>query len=340
MFLVFVDECQRHHGVIPIDRGQHGLQFRFPYISPNEKEHYGTLSLTFYPTTSRLLVQGSSYMLWVEEHLPIVYKAVEGKYLADIPTWRAQSLRRGIGVRRNRRDGRHVSSNMAEAENMAPQRFITCLVLPSAFGDRHSSNMVSSPPIPLIDNDDGIRGDPTIVNSSDLVTSPPAPLADNDGNSGVPAISRPSPQLDSDYLPGPEPELDAVSDTTKHGSELETLLPPPVSFRYPLIVPATGDTQPPKLKHPNSLYLIRLPIKILPNLTSHPTGRTRISHNLMKTPRSSSANPTAVQAGSDPRIWSVVPSACVGTTITVLGRTVSMSEFGPARTAITSLPPL
>ena len=28
MFLVFVDECQRHHGVIPIDRGQHGLQLR------------------------------------------------------------------------------------------------------------------------------------------------------------------------------------------------------------------------------------------------------------------------------------------------------------------------
>ena len=179
MFLVFVDECQRHHGVIPIDRGQHGLQFRFPYISPNETEHYGTLSSTFYLTTSRLLVQGFSYMLWVEEHLPIVYKAVEGKYLADIPTWRAQSLRRGIGVRRNRCDGRLVSSNMAEAEAVAPQRLITCLVLPSAFSDRHSSDMVSSLPIPLTDNDDGIRGDPTIVDSSDLVTSPPAPLADH-----------------------------------------------------------------------------------------------------------------------------------------------------------------
>ena len=227
MFLVFVDVCQRHHGVIPIDRGQHGLQFRFPYISPNEKEHYGTLSFNFYPYTSRLLVQGSSYMLWVEEHLPIVYKAVEGKYLADIPTWCAQSLRRGIGMRRNRRDGRHVSSNMTEAEAVAPQRFITCLVLPSAFSDRHSSDKISSPSIPLTDNDDGIRGDPTIVDSSDLVTSPPAPLANNDGNSGVPAISHHSPQQDSDDLPGPEPELDAVSDTTRLGSELETLLPPP-----------------------------------------------------------------------------------------------------------------
>ena len=162
----------------------------------------------------------------------------------------------------------------------------------------------------------------------------------NDGNSGVPAISRHSPQPDSDDLPGPAPELDAVSDTTRLGYELETLLPPPVSFRYPLFVPATGNTQPPKLQHPNSLYLIRLPIKVLPNLKSHPTGRTRISRNQMITPRSRSANPTAVQAGSDPWIWSAVPSACVGTTITVLGRTVSMSEFGPARTAVTSLLPL
>ena len=227
MFLVFVDKCQRHHGVVPIDRGQHGLQLRFPYNSPNEKEHYGTLSLTFYLTTSRLLVQGSSYMLWVEEHLPIVYKAVEGKYLADIPTWRAQSLQRGIGVRRNRRDGRHVSSNMTEAEAVIPQKSFTCLVSPTAHSDRHNSDMVSSPPIPSTDIDDGNSGDPAIVDSSDLVTSPPAPLADNDGNSGVPVINRHCPLRDSDDMPGPKPELDAVSDTARLGSEVETLLPPP-----------------------------------------------------------------------------------------------------------------
>ena len=48
MFLVFLEECQTHHGVSPIDRGHSGLQFRFDYVSPDDAtEHYGTISRTF-----------------------------------------------------------------------------------------------------------------------------------------------------------------------------------------------------------------------------------------------------------------------------------------------------
>ena len=118
LFLVFVEECERHHGVTPIDRGQHGLQFRFSYISPNDNEQYGTLSLTLYPTTSRLLVQGTSYLLWVNEHLPIIHREAEVKYLADVTKWRALALRRGIGVRREsryKRDGHSRTNDNREA---------------------------------------------------------------------------------------------------------------------------------------------------------------------------------------------------------------------------------
>ena len=99
LFLVFVEECERHHGVTPIDRGQHGVRFRFSYISPNDNEQYGTLSLTLYPTTSRLLVQGTSYLPWVDEHQPIIHREAEVKYLGDVTKWHALTLCRGIGVR-------------------------------------------------------------------------------------------------------------------------------------------------------------------------------------------------------------------------------------------------
>ena len=106
MFLIFLDQCEKHHGISPVDRGNSGQQLRFPYTSPHDDEQFGSLSLTFYPTTSRLLVQGTSYLLWVDEHMPIIYKDVEVRYLADISSWRGLALRRGIGVRRSQRQRR------------------------------------------------------------------------------------------------------------------------------------------------------------------------------------------------------------------------------------------
>ena len=59
MFLVILSECETCHDVIPIDWGLNGQHLGFPNTSPGDSEHYGSISLTFYPTTSRLLVQGS-----------------------------------------------------------------------------------------------------------------------------------------------------------------------------------------------------------------------------------------------------------------------------------------
>ena len=61
MFLAFLEECENYYGISPVNRGHSGLQFRFDYTSPCDSEIYGTISLTFYPSTSRLLVQGTSY---------------------------------------------------------------------------------------------------------------------------------------------------------------------------------------------------------------------------------------------------------------------------------------
>ena len=117
LFIAFLDECEKHHGITPIGRGHSGLQLRIPYTSPSEEEQYGSLSLTFYPTTSRLMVQGTSYLLWVEEHLPVIYGNAETRYLADISSWRSLALHRGIGIKRDSRHRRDRHNNSISVSN-------------------------------------------------------------------------------------------------------------------------------------------------------------------------------------------------------------------------------
>ena len=113
MLLAFIEVCERHHDVKPIDRGQHGIQYRFSYTSPSDRDYYGTLSLTFFSTTSRLLVQGSSYLLWVEEHLPLIQQQAHARCIEDMGTWRATARGHGIGICRNVRATRRIRQQHA-----------------------------------------------------------------------------------------------------------------------------------------------------------------------------------------------------------------------------------
>ena len=98
--LMFQEEYGRHHNTRAIDIGHHGIQYCFSYMSPNDTVSYGSLSLTFYLATSRLLVQGTLYLLWVEEHLPTINHQAECRYMKDLGSWRALAHKRGIGIRR------------------------------------------------------------------------------------------------------------------------------------------------------------------------------------------------------------------------------------------------
>ena len=103
MFLAFVEQCEHYYKLQPIDRGHHGLQFKFDYCSPQETESYGSISLTFYPSTARLHVQGSSYLLWVEEHLPSIYADTETQLMTHTSKWAFLTRQKGIGRKREPR---------------------------------------------------------------------------------------------------------------------------------------------------------------------------------------------------------------------------------------------
>ena len=103
MFLAFVEQCEHYYELQPIDRGHHGLQFKFDYRSPQETESYGSISLTFYPSTACLHVQGSSYLIWVEEHLPSIYADSETQLMTHTSNWAFLTRPKGIGRKREPR---------------------------------------------------------------------------------------------------------------------------------------------------------------------------------------------------------------------------------------------
>jgi curved DNA-binding protein CbpA len=75
--LIWEHVCKEYYGsdILSTTNRQkeyHGLQMKFNFKFPEENEVYGTVSLTFYKTTARLLVQGMSYPLWHSEHMPIL----------------------------------------------------------------------------------------------------------------------------------------------------------------------------------------------------------------------------------------------------------------------------
>ena len=103
MFLAFVEQCEHYYELQPIDREHHGLQFKFDYRSPQETKSYGSISLTFYPSTARLHVQGSSYLLWVEEHLLSIYADTETQLMTHTSKWTFLTRQKGIGRKREPR---------------------------------------------------------------------------------------------------------------------------------------------------------------------------------------------------------------------------------------------
>ena len=98
MFLPVFEKCVECHLVTPIKRGSNGDQLKFMYSSPKDTDTYGSISLTFYPSTSRLLVQGSSYLLWVVEYLPHTYLLASNVYTSDPDLWRSKALEQNIGT--------------------------------------------------------------------------------------------------------------------------------------------------------------------------------------------------------------------------------------------------
>ncbi len=77
LFQMWLDTTKEYYpDAEVIDRDQQGVQVRTAYTSPDNTEVMGTISITFYKTTSRIHVQGSSYILWMEEHLEILEKLV------------------------------------------------------------------------------------------------------------------------------------------------------------------------------------------------------------------------------------------------------------------------
>ena len=78
---IWVKACQQFYGSKGVERGIHGVQFKGPFVTLPSEVPFGTISVTLYNHNVRrrpcFLVQGSSYMLWEAEHLPVLIEKVK-----------------------------------------------------------------------------------------------------------------------------------------------------------------------------------------------------------------------------------------------------------------------
>ena len=173
MFLVLLEQCKSSYDCEPIDRGHQGIQIRCQYHSPDDSSAYGSLSLTFYGSTSRLLVQGSSYILWYEEHLPGIYSKAQDVLTGDLGKWSKMAKKLGIGISRHRvstRSGKKadISSPIAELP-----------VNPLSFSSRHMSHTHNF--IPVID--DVTQSETCSPFQDHALETPVSPVSPNGGSS-------------------------------------------------------------------------------------------------------------------------------------------------------------
>lgn len=96
----WIEACQSFYPDAAITQGDtHGVQIKGPYYanmggSPCQQK-LGTISITLYSSTSRIHVQGSSYILWLEEHYPRLRGQVE-----------ATTSKRGLALKDRRSSNR------------------------------------------------------------------------------------------------------------------------------------------------------------------------------------------------------------------------------------------
>ena len=99
IFLIMFDICKEKYQNANIsERGQNGIQMTFSLSSASDVgETCGRVSLTFYLSTSVLHVQGSSHLLWVEEHLPWICAEAECLHAQDTEKWEELAKQLGVG---------------------------------------------------------------------------------------------------------------------------------------------------------------------------------------------------------------------------------------------------
>ncbi|XP_019632796.1 PREDICTED: uncharacterized protein LOC109476319 [Branchiostoma belcheri] len=66
----WITTCEEHHSTKATDRGKNGRHIKTVYSDAHSKQTVGSVSITVYVSTDKILVQGSAYLLWFLEEFP------------------------------------------------------------------------------------------------------------------------------------------------------------------------------------------------------------------------------------------------------------------------------
>ena len=363
MFLAFVEQCEQYYGMQPIDRGHHGLQFKFEYHSLLEPESYGSISLTFYPSTSRLLVQGSSYLLWVEEHLPSIHWDTESEFITHTSKWAFLTRQRGFGRKREHRPLSNATrAEMAVTTDTLPvcKPAVSSSTTATVCMPAVSTSTATTPCTPASVVSAGLEAVPfaSAVSSSETAAmhAPAIPVSTAMSISTITVTHAPVSSsgratvtdASESYCPSDavNPVVEPHTPTAMHGTSSASPAASPAEAAEILTSPETvtqaaGPTTHQAFKASatmdSSTKCRKRKKETCSTRTSNRKGKKKMF--LQAAPRM--LNHVSLAVMSLPKrllTWSGAHCACPGTIMFVLGKTGAMLAYGPVCPAADSLP--
>ncbi|XP_019624384.1 PREDICTED: uncharacterized protein LOC109470047 [Branchiostoma belcheri] len=68
--------CEKHYDTQAMDGGKNGQQIKTSFLDTKSRQVLGSVSIKFYESTHKLLIQGSAYLLWLAEVYPELMNSI------------------------------------------------------------------------------------------------------------------------------------------------------------------------------------------------------------------------------------------------------------------------
>ncbi|KAI8495381.1 hypothetical protein Bbelb_268360 [Branchiostoma belcheri] len=143
--------CEEHYATRAIDRGKNGRHIKTSFIDAKSKEVVGSVSLTVYESTEKILVQGSAYLLWFLETFPSLKVKTGSVCTSDEVSILSQTSNPGDTMSTPTTDHGYPSTLCPTCEQpLQSDTCATCTTVPKVLLDCNSNDMTSNEDSPQL----------------------------------------------------------------------------------------------------------------------------------------------------------------------------------------------
>ncbi|KAI8488543.1 hypothetical protein Bbelb_338550 [Branchiostoma belcheri] len=139
--------CEEHYSTQATNRGKDGHHIKTVFYDAQSKEAVGSVSITVYVSTDKMLVQGSAYLLWFSEEFPgLKEKVSSSERINDVQLSGPESEVSGIAVDPATDDSTFCPT--CEQSIMTDEACPSCNTVPKSLLDCNSNTMCSGEELP------------------------------------------------------------------------------------------------------------------------------------------------------------------------------------------------